>query len=352
MASLAQTTFSSGADDSLAVVDGYEQSSSSVVTNIPNLEELQQIEQSQDFVPDESVLDELRIIQGTNNEELQLDPEALKEGILSSSTGVMGAFKSLDPTTQKRLLETTGANKIKTTIDGVDKMITNGDYKSVKGIANMIKGISNCEFPIKILDLAGLIALATNLIKESSKLGVGDGYGAFINCLNNLAATSGITRNLVPYVSKNGDVDLLKAIADGPHRSEVKTYSPSFVKDFTKQFKLPPNIKQTAMAGLLGSTTSSFTKIDPEWNKKGSSVDASALADASDDFKKLIEADRAAKALDWNDVDYSDMDTSNQLSDNDKLFATIGIADQAKQNNVNLFSTPQQSLQDNFPLVA
>ncbi|MBT9145979.1 MAG: hypothetical protein DDT42_01858 [candidate division WS2 bacterium] len=264
----------------------------------------------------------------------------------------MGAFKSLDPGTQKRLLEVTGVNKIKTTIDSIDKMITNGDYKSVKGIANMIKGISNCEFPIKILDLAGLIALATNLIKEASKLGIGDGYGAFINCLNNLAATSGITKNLIPYVSKNGDVDLLKAIADGPHRSEVKTYSPSFIKDFTNQFKLPPNIKEIAMVGLLGSAISSFTKIDPEWNKKGSNVDASSLANASDDFKKLIEADRAAKTLDLNTVDYSDMDTSNQLTDIDKLFATIEIANQAKQNNVNLFSTPQQSLQDNFPLVA
>lgn len=352
MAQLAQTTFSTGPDDSLAVIDGYEKDSSSVVTNIPNLEELQTNQQAQDFIPDESVLEELRIIEGSNNGELELDPEALKEGILSSSTGVMGSFKSLDPSMQKKLLEVSGANKIKTTIDGVDRMITNGDYKSIKGLANMIKGISNCEFPIKILDLAGLIALATNLIKESSRLGVGDSYGAFINCLNNLAATSGITRNLVPYVSKNGDVDLLKAIADGPHRSEVKTYSPNFVKDFTKQFKLPPNIKQTAMAGLLGSTTSSFSKIDPEWNKKGNNIDASSLADASDDFKKLIEADRAAKELDWGNVDFSDMDTSNQLSDNDKLFATVGIAQSAKQNNIDLFCTPAQSLQDNFPLVA
>ncbi len=352
MALLAQTTFSTGTDNTLAVIDGYDKISSSIKINkVSDINGLDLDQKYTDLI--RPSLDNLKIIQNVDfDNKLKLDPQALKEGILSSSGGAMSAFKSLPPDIQNKLLETTGYSKIKTTINGVDEIIENGDYKTITGLTTMIRDISNCEFPVKILDQAGLIALITNLIKQASMFNIGDSYTAFLNCLNDLSLSAGITSNLIPHVAKNGDVNLLKAIADGPHKKEVKTQHPNFIDSFTSQFKLPNGTKESTMRTLLDSTTGSFNKIDPNWNKKGDRIDATKLANSSDDFKKLLKCGRESKTIDWLDADYSDLDTSPQLTDNDKLFAIVDIADKSNNTITKIFDSSNQLLKNSFPLLA
>jgi hypothetical protein len=349
MATLADTTFATGADESLATVDTYNVEDNSTQTAVPNIEDFTNSKAAKDFVPDKKAIENLKIIKGADASGLKIDQKALSEGILASSSGVMGAFKGLPNSVQSALSKTKGFNKIKVTLDGTDKYVKMANMSTMTNLATMIKGVSGCDFPISLQDQNGTALLGGNLIKQASGLGIPGGYDAFIRCLNNKYISDQITRDMIPYVVSSSNVDLMKQVANGPEASNIKTYAPSFVGDFTNKFSLPSGTNETEHKTILDDCFSCFNKITPDWNKLGDSFNLSSLKNASPDFKKLLSSGKANASISIPDnIDANNFDTSTQYTDRDYTCGLMSISEEASANNINLFASSNELLMDDF----
>lgn len=344
MVTLAKTMFSTGPDDSLGTVDIYNKNNSTVINNRPNIEEFIDSDLTKSFVANEKIIDELKIIVGNDQSGLKIDKEALISGVLATSSGVMGAFRSLPEAMRNELTKVDGNNKIQMTLNGVEKYLDKANLSTISNLALMIKGISGCSFPLQLQDKHGISILGTNLIKQSSKLGLFDSYHAFIECLADKYIGKKITKNLIPYITGNSDFNLLKSVANGPFAKDVINDYPNVINTFSSSFKLPKNKSATEYKNIASDIFDSFNKIKPDWYTSSNRANLTSLNNCSSDFNKLIDINCS---LIRKTIPTSGNINTSVLSNLDK---TLVISSIVNKNN-NLISSPKDQLKKSFPYI-
>ena len=348
MSLLASTTFSTGIDPQLAAIDIYNTVNSQEIINItPDIENIfLNATKSISFIPDANALENLKIIKGKDLNGLKIDADALKDGILSSFSGAMGAFKSLPGDLQNKLLNVNGYNSLKLTLGNIDTMISSANLSTITGLGDLIRSITGCPFPLGVFDRNANILLGSNILRQAYLYNMFGAYGAFINCITDRVTGSGITRRSVPYIVTDSSIGLFKDIANGPFASEVKTYAPNIVGDFVSNFKLPQNTKSTQYPLLLNDCFESFDKVDPNWNKYLDYNDFTSLSNASSDFNKLLDVNRGNINISVPNSNYNSINTSEL---NTKSLMT-GLSNIVSKNS-NLKSSVSNLIKKDFSFV-
>ena len=240
MSLLASTTFSTGIDPQLAAIDIYNSVNSQEIINItPDIENIfLNATRSISFIPDVNALENLKIIKGKDLNGLKIDADALKDGILSSFSGAMGAFKSLPGYLQNKLLNVNGYNSLALTINGITNMVNGANLSTIRGLGELIRSLTGYPFPLGVFDRNANILLGSNILRQAYLYNMLGAYGAFISCIEDRYVGTGITRRSVPYIVNDSSIGLFKDIVNGPYVSEVKTYASNIVSDFVSNFKL------------------------------------------------------------------------------------------------------------------
>lgn len=348
MSLLASTTFSSGIDPKLAAIDIYNVANSQEIINItPDIENVfLNATKSISFIPDTNALENLKIIKGKDLNGLKIDADALKDGILSSFSGAMGAFKSLPNELQSKLLSVDGYNSLALTVGNITKMVNGANLSTITGLGELIRSLTGCPFPLGIFDRNANILLGSNILRQAYLYNMLGAYGAFISCIADRYVGSGITRRSVPYIVTDSSIGLFKDIANGPFASEVKSYAPSIVKDFSSNFKLQPNTPVNEYSSLLNDCFDCFDKIDPNWNSYLNYKDFTSLSNASPDFNKLLDVGRGKISItvpstNLNTINTSTLDTKSLM---------LGLSD-IVGNNSNLKTNVSSLIKKDFPFV-
>lgn len=348
---LANTTFSTGADERLATVDTYKISTSDSINNKPNLEEeLDNKELGRLKATTKPGLG-LKVPTG-KSEGLQLKESAVKDGILSSSTGLLAGFKSLPKDLQDSIAKTNGFNSIDVAVGSLTKTIKDADLGTVKGIVTLIKGVSNNKnFIATVLDKKGLTNLATNIIKDGARMGIPSVYKAFTEGINNKEIMNAVTGKLLPEILTTGNVDLMKDIADGASVLGINKIYPQFTSEFSRLLNIPVKTKAKDKNKILTDIDYSFTKMNPNWKtkKRGtkSSVNLAPVSKASPSMLNLLKTKTAGIRVQIPPV-LTNVDTSNQLTELEKLSAMCTLANSAPEP----FKPPEESLREDYPYIA
>lgn len=338
------TIFSTGPKDDLITVDGYKPQENTpqgiTTTNLASLYD----ELARTYIPNWSKFDiKLEDIIGKDAFGLLINAEHLLKGILSYASGIMGFFNNLPPSLKNLLLKVDGFNKVAVTLNGLTKYVTGTDYNTISSLAEMIKGISGCDFPVDVIDAKGRALLSLNLVRESSRAGIPGAYSAFINCITERYFGVTLTRGILPYIVESSDYDLLGQVADNSYAEYVKQYNPSFLNEFVSNFSLPNNTSSTDYDNILGSIQKSFGQLDPDWTSTSSLRNITQYTNYSKDFGKLLNASRTATP-----VDIRDPIESYNFSDTDSL---NGILCLSKSNDYNFFNSARDVLSSAFPTV-
>lgn len=308
---LTTTTFSSGPNDKILAVDAYKVNNSASVNVLPDIND--SLDLSAFTVIKSSDVDKKTNWQklfddaAAKKQGLLVTPDNLVKGVVSGSPNLLSALKSLPSSIQTGLTNVKGITNISATINGITSIIKKADLATVSGLGAMVNSLSGANFPINFKDNSGLTGLSTNLIRESSKLGIPNTFTAFTKSIEDKTILSGIVKNLTPDIIKNSDSSLLAEIADSPVATDIVKYTPSFGTDFVSNYQSPLGLSYDEQKVEFFSITSSLNKIDPDNNicrktyidesitdKSFNSFNFSKL---SKDFKSLLEIGAAAAVV-------------------------------------------------------
>lgn len=261
---LAKTTFSTKADDALAAVDAYMKNDSRVVNIVPDIK-------------DSLNLSSLEGLKGGNFAgDLKGAISAVKKGVSTATkfmngldaakSSIMASLKGLPNAMQARLMQASGLGNITATINGVVSKLKNADVTSLKGLGNLVGAVSGAVYTVKTLtDKNALKALAGNLVREATRVGLTDVYAALDRGLGPGIMNS-VTRAILPMASASGSINLLANLAGGSVSGNINAMMPAFKSQFMRQFTLPPLTKVGDYTRVLSSVSDSFGKIDATWN--------------------------------------------------------------------------------------
>jgi hypothetical protein len=349
---LANTTFSTKPDEALATVDAYEASTSGIVNKIPDITDSFLASGVQGLKVGKQDLSTL-FKSGTAIAGLKMNPDSLLKGVVAGGKGLLGSLKGLPAGLQTDLLKASGFSKISATAQGLTTTITQVDASTLTGLGKMINDVSCADFSMNFFDLSGLTNFLSNLIKAGSGLGLPNIFHGVTCDVTNKEVLNGVTKNSLPVEVNNSNLSLLSNIADSPVARNVTKFSPSFIKDFTKGFKLPPNAKQKDYANILNTMTSSFTKLDPLWNKikRGASdaLNLDPFIDSSKDMDKLLRARANILGGDPNTGDPSLLDTSGASDDIQKAACMKSLYSDNPEVQAQMMQPADASLSEAFP---
>lgn len=295
---LTDTVFSTGADEALAAVDAFKVQNAKVINLLPELKQALDTD-ALTGLKGGNLGEGVAFLSKTATAGLKVNSDALIKGVLSSNSGLIGVLRSLPATLQAGITSAKEISKIVATVNGVKHLITNADLSTLQGVSKLISGVAGAPFPITFLDKTGLTELSTNLVREASRLGIPDAYGAFISGMDDKTILRALTKNLLPTVLGTSNLNLLSSIAATPLGQDVTKLMPSFARDFTKQFVLPPGTPAKSHADILNKIDVSLTQINGAWKTSpfGGGVDMTALSGCSRDMGALMDAKRSGTAI-------------------------------------------------------
>lgn len=297
---LSPTTFATGIKDNLAPVDVYKQkSATSPIDDV-----------TADVVIDPNTLQGLMggnlaapislIASYSKANGISVNASTLLQGIVSANPSMASALGSVNASTAAALSVVSGSANILATIGSISATIKNTDLSNLSGVAGLIAGISGTAYPVAFTDISGLTILSTNLLNQANQLGIPNAYAQIsIGLSKNPLLLQAVTKNVLPSIAHNSNTNMLANVANGPSRYSIKATSPSFISSFASNYTIPPGTSQQQLPAIGASISSSFTKIDPNWNKTtktdGRQVNNNNVySSASSDFLKVMKAAQAS----------------------------------------------------------
>ncbi len=291
---LVTPTFSSGLEskekDPLITVDAYTAQKTEIYNQTADSSDSYDLKQLKFMTSKSQENIEMKKISDKN--QISINKDSLLSGVLSSSSKLSAALKSLPNKIQDGITTVQGASKILATVSGITKTIRNADLSTLNGVANMINDVTNSRLPIEFRDIAGLAKLSANLIKTADRLSIPKSFSAFSSTINDLEMMSRITKDITSYTINNSSTRLLRDIASTKYAPTIKQHTPDFIQQYTSKYKKPDYATDDDIFNEYSDMDYSFDKIDPQWNtctrNNSSVINATPMYNASDDFKYVL----------------------------------------------------------------
>lgn len=351
---LAPTTFSTSVDEKLATVDAYALTSALVVNN--NLPDVNDTTNLDGFkgLKGASPGAGLQLFKPTGGIGLKVNSDSLLKSITSANSALQTALSKMPNGIKSALLKASGKSEILGTIAGITSTIKGADLTTLTGLGSLIGSVAGSNYPILFNDKSGLIALSGNIIKQASEIGLPNVLKAFTDGITDKGILSGIAKEIMPHIVSTSNVNMLSNLASSSLAKDVLKNQPNFISDFTKNFKLPANLKQSQYSNYTDSIKSSFFAINPNWNKTilqtGLSVlNMSITRDSSPEFKRLLRAKANINHVTINPAEATTINTSVALDELSKASAMDDFMSLDKNFATTQSAKPQACLARDFP---
>lgn len=292
---LAQTTFAAGANDSLAALDAYSQSTaappiSNLTLKLPaSYEELAKTIGSPPVDPTDQ-LSGYALANGT-----ALTSNDMVKSVIAQDSSMHSAFAQLDSTLQKALTNVKGLVNVSMTNKGVKVNYKLASAMNIAGMSTVVNLIGGKKDLIDVLNVSGKVNFLSNVLKISAKLNIPNAYGIISVNLTDLNLLNKVTNNILGSVIGNCNVNMLGNIALSYRDGKLSLNVPNLCVKFANGFKLNANFSSKGLGSLGASLSSSFSFLNTKWNigltSKGKVViRASAMLNSSSDFKRVMSA--------------------------------------------------------------
>jgi hypothetical protein len=314
MPNLAPTSFQTGPDDVLDVVDVYNQLGQSTLNSIQNATgSIQSAEMG--FLNRKPVLSaEMsgmlndRILT-VKNGKLSVDFNAVIRTLINTNPTLLAAYRGLGTAYQTTMANVKAIeNLIEVSVGGVRKIIRSIEYGDISSLAAMTLQLAtgSPEIPNFLFkDLGGLTYLANKLIVEAATIGLTGIYRP----LTTSSTFAGepmraLTRALINPIVNLADHELLLEVCSNGGGAYILQARPSFIQDFMANYKAQyasqsECFKATGryMDSEWANVQSAFDLMDPNWmlaSRFGDNVDAGPVMDLS---AMMNAPDQAFEAL-------------------------------------------------------
>lgn len=298
MPNLAQPTFITGADDTLATVDIYTESNTSTpINSIQDFTASFDKEAIGKFLRGGKavlkLLPELKKLSKLNFK--NMDPRSLLNQVSSVSGTLGNAIKNLPDGQLKTVLSevSKGSTVITASASGVISKLPYGNLNSTQGILGAVTALAP-DVTSSITDNPTITNVISGITNAANSNGVKGILKPILESgeLNKQSILK-IAKATLPGIIKNADLGSLKAIANNTAPGEVSSLYKSVVSDFsasyTKPFSCTIEDEHAQYTDIVGS----FNTIAPNWNKltlAGITLPSiHSIAGASEDFKSVIE---------------------------------------------------------------
>lgn len=294
---ITETTLKSGPEDRLAAIDAYTKSTAAAPVD--------------EVAPVQADNSNLEGMVGANTSEVgnEYDFEAITpgvpmtapdvaRGVIASNPDLQGPFSSLDKPLQDFLTNVKGKVNLQITNKGITGGINLSSMSNVLGVSAMIGVIGGQKGSFNVTDVHGQISLFSNLLRVSARFGIPGAFSTIMLAVNERSIARSIIKGILGDIVSNSAINMLAELAISPHASTVRALSPQFLSHFATNFKIPLGTNVTAYVSIGALLSSSFARIDPNWNKSRTSAgrtyyNANIMQSGSADFKRVMAASAA-----------------------------------------------------------
>jgi len=284
---LALTTFFSGPDDDLIVVDTYSKTDSSVVNSIQAIENNPQSDtfvsaQSQMPVPYSDKLQRL------------VDPAEVAKRFSGDDNQLKSLYRNLSSAVTK-------ACAINKNLSGVVRAVVGGKIGNIisKGIsdatniAGLVNRFTNGNYAATFKDVGAVSGLITSLAVQGSRLGLPNVFSKMAASISDKVILFGAARELLPNAFKTGNMDMFLDVTTTSIGKSISRIIPDAASSMISGFKLPSSLEAKDWAGYYDKVNTGLTVVDAAWKLKsraGSDILSLRNIRGGVDFLKLVEA--------------------------------------------------------------
>lgn len=291
---LAATTFSSGPDETLAVVDVYTATNSEVVTSI---EDTSPVVDTTDPVlaTGASVTDKAFKGVSENPEITELSQQSITDRL--GSLGKDGALRNSIKDYSVKAGAIIGAgDQLRGTISGVLAGTTNTilskNFQAAGALSGIINNFTKGQYDISFKDMGAVSGMIASVTQQASRLGLPASFSTMASGVTNKLALLGAVQKILPDMTSRGDVDGLTDMSKTIVVDDVACIRPTVVKDALGNYTTPKDVAQSDYAGYYDKLTAGLGGIDSAWrnvSRENTQILSAAVA-ANSSFNQLIKS--------------------------------------------------------------
>ena len=298
---LAETTFVSGPDDGLAVVDVYGEGGSGVVNSYQEthpqeidplsaadggngddqsggggdseggedrLEDITPVDYGDDSSPNNDLSDLTGGLDGAPDVGTSLEAARLASGdeeLVSDIQGLdddMRGAICMQPSFMDNVVHQVG--------DVVTNVSSAVNFNSLQNLNNMVSRLAGGGVGSfgNIRDLGGLSSLVSTATQVASRAGIPNVFTQIVagGRFNKNILTAAVT-NMIPGIVRNANIPLLGEIARSPLGNILASVSPGIIGNTIRSIARPTRMTQSQYGPYYGEVRDTFSRVDPSWNK-------------------------------------------------------------------------------------
>lgn len=300
---MSETSLQSGPKDKLAAIDAYTQSTAAAPIDdaAPMPAENSNLE-GMVGAPSTPIGDEYDLEAVTPG--IPMSPTDVTRGVIANTPDLQGPFSSLDKPLQDFLTNVKGKVNLKITNRGIVGSINLSSMSNVLGVTAMIGAIGGQKGLFAVLDVHGQAGLYSNLLRVAAKFGINGAFSSIMSAVNDRNIARLIIKNILGDIISNSSVNMLAELAISPHARTAHSLFPQLLSRFAANFKIQLGTNVTAYVSIGSLISSSFSRIDPSWNRSRTSrgatyYNANVFENGSPDFKRIMAACAANTKQPW-----------------------------------------------------
>ena len=285
---LAASTFTAGAKDSLATVDIYKSNAQEIISSIPiSSKDIKDLFSS--IKMSNGKLDAFGTIKGLTNTQIGDNLNALAKDLVGNArdlgAGVMGQATDM--------LSKTGidAQSLSCTIGEYSNKVGIGDLGKMVALGTAVSGASGISGALGVASKAYSAGMLSGIVSEASSSGVAGVFTTLKDTITENGVLVKVAKSAMPFVLKNTDIRLLNEITSSGVGSMLNGIVPGFTQSLSQAYNPSVGYSLTKIDSF-SSIISSFDSLDATWNTaKQSGGDIWSIAGilaGSKAFKSMI----------------------------------------------------------------
>lgn len=274
---LASSIFSRTPDQETVVEDVYKKTDTSVVNSYQDLTGTTTDLEGQfgflnKYISNQKMVDPNRAFSSGSDSIDSALPDSMSKaksllsGIRDTAKSTLGTIKGITSTVKK-------ATAAYTQINGIIKTIQHGNLKDVRSIANTLNAVTGTA-SVLVSPNGALGSIYGSLVDRASAVGISNSFNvvagavkASTDIVNKGEVLKRMASTALPGALARGDYTTVASMVDHIGTGAVSMMNPSSVSTLSRNINVRATPAQIGgSGGLFSDVTSSFSKIDPNWN--------------------------------------------------------------------------------------
>lgn len=141
------------------------------------------------------------------------------------------------------------------------------NFNSLQTLNSLVGKMAGGDFGT-IKDLGGLASLVSTVTQTASRAGIPNVFNSILagGKFTQDVLTTAVT-NMVPGIVKNANISLLGDVARSPFGNVLAAVSPNIVGNTIRAIAPPTGMREADYGNYYGDARDTFSRVDPNWNK-------------------------------------------------------------------------------------